>query len=114
MLAFLAIACKDTERIEREDALKANLSEMRKAIANYKADRGQYPAKLEDLVPNYIRVIPKDPMTMAADWRVTTEETVTPSTDFQTTTEAPAPAVIIDVHSSAPGTDRNGVPFANY
>jgi len=51
---------------------------------------------------------------IGGEWRIATEETVQPSSDFQTTTsEAPVP-VVIDVHSGAPGTDRNGVPYANY
>ena len=87
---------------------------MRGAIAKYKQDHGRYPAKLTDLVPNYIRAIPTDPITQAIDWRVTTEETVQPSADFQSATTAPATSVVIDVHSSAEGTDRNGVPYANY
>lgn len=116
MFALFALACKDHEQqqIQRETALKGNLAEIRKAIANYKTDHGQYPPTLESLVPNYLRKIPLDPITMAADWRVTTEETVQPSSDFQTTTSAPASSVVIEVHSSAPGADRSGVLYANY
>ena len=87
---------------------------MRTAIAKYKTDTGQYPQSLEALVPAYLPGIPADPLTNAADWRVTTEETVQPSADFQTTTVAAPASVVIDVHSSAPGADRNGVPYANY
>lgn len=109
--------------IEKNEAVtKAYLAEMRAALARYKADTGQYPHTLEELIPKYLRVIHPDPLTNAADWRVTTEETVQPSSDFQTTTaEASKPAlsgvegpVIIDVRSNAPGTDRSGVPYANY
>lgn len=109
------VACKgEQERERREEALKRTLAEMRRAIAHYKADRGAYPATLDTLVPDYIRRLPHDPLTEAVDWRVTTEETVQPSADFQTTTAAESTSVVIDVHSSAPGTDRNGVPYANY
>ena len=112
--ALLALACKDREA-EAAAVTKAHLVQMRAAIAKYKTETGQYPRALEELVPNYIPRIPTDPLTNAADWRVTTEETVQPSADFQTTTsEAPPAPVIIDVHSSAPGTDRSGVPYANY
>ena len=114
-LVALALACKDHEA-EAAGVTKQYLAQMRAAIAKYKADTGQYPASLDDLVPNYLRRVPADPLTRAVDWRVTTEETVLPSADFQTTTtagEAPR-AVIIDVRSNAPGTDRNGVPYANY
>ena len=112
--ALLALACKDHEA-EAAAVTKAHLVQMRTALAKYKAETGQYPRALEELVPNYIPRIPTDPLTNAADWRFTTEETVQPSADFQTTTsEAPPAPVIIDVHSSAPGTDRSGVPYANY
>ena len=115
MFALVAIACNDhQQQLEREAALKQNLMEIRKAIASYKADRGQYPPTLDDLVPKYLRAMPTDPLTHATDWRVTTEETVQPSSDFQTTTSAPASSVVIEVHSNAPGTDRSGVPYANY
>ena len=113
MLALVALACKDHDA-EAAAWTKRYLAEMRAGIARYKADQGRYPSTLDDLVPKYLRVIHADPLTQAADWRVTTEETVQPSTDFQTTTVAPASSVVIDVHSSAPGADRNGVPYANY
>jgi len=114
LFALVAIACKDRQQNQREEALKGHLAQMRQAIASYKADRGQYPPTLAALVPIYLRTIPSDPITESSDWRVTTEETVQPSTDFQTTTIAPTSSVVIDVHSSAPGADRNGVPYANY
>lgn len=115
MLALLALACKgEQERIQREAALKQQLAVMRRAISAYYGAHGRYPAKLADLVPQHLPAIPVDPITQAADWRVTTEETVQPSTDFQTATAAAPAPVVIDVHSSAPGTDRNGVPYANY
>jgi general secretion pathway protein G len=113
LLALLALACReDQERLRREEALKQNLAQMRRAIAAYHAEHGRYPAALQDLVPKHLPAVPADPL--GGEWRITTEETVQPSSDFQTTTsEAPAP-VVIDVHSGAPGTDRNGVPYANY
>ena len=114
LAALLALACKDEDRIRREETLKQNLVQMRRAITAYRAAEGRYPHALQDLVPGYIATIPVDPITQTSDWRVTTEETVQPSSDFQTTTAAVAAPVIIDVHSNAPGADRNGVPYANY
>jgi type II secretory pathway pseudopilin PulG len=115
VVALLALACKgEQERIQREEALKAALAQMRAALAAYKADHGRYPTALSELAPRYLRAIPTDPVTNAGDWRVTTEETVQPSSDFQTTTSAAPPPVIVDVRSNAPGPDRNGVPYANY
>ncbi len=108
VLALLALACKDEERIQRDEALKQNLTQMRRAIASYHMEQGRYPPSLDDLVPKYLPSIP------AGEWRVTTEETVQPNADFQTTTSAPSTSVVIEVHSGEAGTDRNGVPYANY
>jgi general secretion pathway protein G len=47
---------------------------MREAIDQYYADNGKYPAQLAELISttdksrSYIREIPKDPFTGAADW----------------------------------------------
>jgi general secretion pathway protein G len=47
---------------------------MREAIDQYYADNNKYPAALEDLInaqdksKSYLRDIPKDPFTGAADW----------------------------------------------
>lgn len=116
-VALLLVTCRQQQQqdVQREAALRDTLSVMRRAIANYKADTGQYPRSLQDLVPKYIRKIPPDPITTSTTtWRLTTEETVQPSTDFATST-APAPVtVIIDVHSGAPGADGNGVLYSNY
>ena len=108
VFALLALACKDQERIQREEALKQNLAQLRRAISAYHTEQGRYPSSLNDLVPKYLPAIP------AGEWRVTTEETVPPNADFQTTTSAPATSVVIEVHSGEAGTDRNGVPYANY
>ena len=101
LVALVALACKDHERIRREEALKQNLAVMRRAIATYRADRGQYPARLEDLVPQYLAKLPSDPITNATDWRVTTEETVQPSSDFQTTTAAAKTIIICAMSKQA-------------
>lgn len=115
VLALLALACKgEQEQIQREETLKQNLAVMRRAIAAYRADHGRHPNELADLVPRHLPAIPVDPITRSTEWRVTTEETVQPNADFETTTVAAPVPVVIDVHSSAPGTDRNGVPYANY
>jgi len=113
-LTLLALACRKADDGQRDLALKQALGTMRGAIANYRADKGAYPPSLEALVPAYIRKIPADPLTRQADWRVTTEESVQPSSDFTTATAAAPSAVVVDVHSAAPGAGRDGVPYANY
>jgi len=51
-----------------ETVLKQDLVEMRKAIDNYTLDKQAAPQSLDELVPDYLRAIPKDPITQAADW----------------------------------------------
>jgi general secretion pathway protein G len=51
-----------------ETVLKQDLVEMRKAIDNYTLDKQAAPQSLDELVPDYLRSIPKDPMTQANDW----------------------------------------------
>ena len=97
----------------RAAALADNLATMRKAIENFHAKEGRYPGSLEELVPNYLRRIPRDPVTGDA-WRLTTEQTVQPSSDFSAAAPAKTETYVIDVHSSAAGKDANGKPFADY
>jgi general secretion pathway protein G len=53
----------------REAVLKENLYRMRDLIDQYYVDKGQYPPSLEILVEEgYLRKLPEDPMTRAADW----------------------------------------------
>lgn len=58
-------------RSSKESALKEDLRLMRKAIDDFYADRGRYPAKLGELVEErYLRSIPEDPFTGSRDtWR---------------------------------------------
>lgn len=94
-------ACREPEP-DRGAALRQQLAEMRGAIVRYRADHGRYPESLEALVPTYLRAIPVDPITGRADtWRLTTEETVSPNTDFMESSPSAARPVITDVHSGA-------------
>ena len=53
----------------REAVLKENLFRLRDLIDQYYVDKGQYPGSLEALVQEgYLRKLPEDPMTRAADW----------------------------------------------
>jgi len=55
----------------REAVLREDLYNFRTTIDQYYADQGKYPDTLDDLVAkNYLRGIPKDPMTGTQDWRV--------------------------------------------
>ncbi|HUO84758.1 MAG TPA: prepilin-type N-terminal cleavage/methylation domain-containing protein [Thermoanaerobaculia bacterium] len=68
LLAGIAvIQVRFAQRKAAENVLKANLTNMRKAIDDHFADKQRYPGSLQDLVPNYLRRIPVDPITKSAD-----------------------------------------------
>jgi type II secretory pathway pseudopilin PulG len=118
LLALLGVlACRERYDAERDAALKQQLTTIRGAIAAYRRDTGEYPGSLEALVPKYLPKIPADPITKTTNWRLTTEETVAPSSDFSTSTSTTAAApssVVIGVNSAAPGADRDSVLYSNY
>jgi general secretion pathway protein G len=58
----------------RETVLREDLFQMRKAIDQYTADKGQLPQSAEDLAGKYLREIPVDPITNERDWNWVTGE----------------------------------------
>jgi general secretion pathway protein G len=55
----------------REAVLKQNLFTLRDLISQYTLDKQKSPQSLDDLVQaGYLKQIPVDPMTSAADWQV--------------------------------------------
>lgn len=117
ILAAVAIVnVRYAQRKAREAALKDNLFEMRKCIDNFYADKQRYPSNLAELVPNYIRRIPPDPVTGQADW----EEVMDDPADLEegaipaeTDPEAMTQPGVIDVKSRAPGETLDGVPYVD-
>jgi len=87
----------------RESVLKEDLYQMRDAIDQYYADNGKFPDQLTDLInsqdrsKSYLRDIPKDPFTSAADWI-----TVAPAEDE---------GGVFDVHSASPLLAVDGTPY---
>ncbi|MDX1584593.1 MAG: type II secretion system protein [Thermoanaerobaculia bacterium] len=68
ILAGLAMVNVRNAQIKaKEEVLRGNLHQLRTAIDNYYADKQKYPASLQDLVPNYLRRIPPDPITESSD-----------------------------------------------
>jgi hypothetical protein len=113
--ATLTIHNEKVAHFQRAAALRQTLGTMRKAIRDFRASEGRYPRTLQELVPKYLRAIPVDPVTGSATiWRVTTEETVQPSSDFSSAAPAKTDTYVIDVHSGASGLDANGNPFGEY
>lgn len=55
----------------RETTLENDLTQMRKLIDQYAADKGKLPQSLDELVSaGYLREIPKDPITGENDWQI--------------------------------------------
>jgi general secretion pathway protein G len=111
LLAGIAvIQVRYAKRKAQEAALMHNLHSIRSAIDNFYADKQRYPNDLNELVPNYLRKIPADPITLAEDWDIvmsdpTDEETADPDP------EATAQPGVIDVKSTAEGTTLDGVAY---
>lgn len=122
ILAGIAIAnVKWAQQKAREAALKDDLFTLRKCIDDYYADKQKYPENLEALkTAHYLRRIPKDPITNAADWK---EEAATPDptgTDPNgspvdpTVQQDSGPPGIADVHSNASGAGLDGTPYSTW
>lgn len=109
ILAGIAmVQVKNMKRKAQEAALMANLHDMRKAIDNFYADKQRFPSSLDELVPNYLRRIPLDPLTNETDWEEVME---TPDPDAPPEMDeygSPAQAGINDVKSRATGTSLDG------
>lgn len=86
----------------KEAILHQDLATMRDAIDHYHADKGVYPASLEELVSmRYLRFIPEDPITERADtWLISAPP------DFSNR--------VYDVHSGSNATSTDGTPYKNW
>ncbi len=111
---LLAVACRHDDRPAREAALRHDLFEMRKAIADFREDKKRGPHSLSELkTAHYLPDIPADPLTRSRNWRVTTEESVHNDDFVRGAGPAPEPEVV-DVHSRAVGRDGAGKAYAEY
>jgi general secretion pathway protein G len=96
ILILIGIAAGNYQRHvlrAKEVVLKSDLQEMRKAIDNFTMDKQAAPQSLEDLAPQYLHVIPTDPITSNKDW--------TPVVDSVVLTPDQASSGITDVHSAS-------------
>jgi general secretion pathway protein G len=90
----------------RESVLREDLFQVRDALDQYYADNGKYPAQLADLINEsdkartYLREIPKDPFTGAADW-------VTVSLEGED-------GGVFDVHSASPLVATDGTAYNSW
>ncbi|MGZ5444629.1 MAG: type II secretion system protein [Thermoanaerobaculia bacterium] len=115
ILAGIALINVSTaQRKAREAALRSNLHEMRKAIDNFYADKQRYPSDLNELVPNYIRRIPPDPITMQEDWEPIMDDPLSLEGGMtETDPEAVSQPGVIDVKSRAEGMTLDNVPYTD-
>jgi general secretion pathway protein G len=89
----------------KESVLKNNLFTLRTVIDEYTYDKQKAPQSLEDLVSDgYLRQVPLDPMTGAADWKVIME-------DATNTVNQSEPG-IYNVHSASDKTSMEGTPYS--
>ena len=118
ILAAVAIVnVKYAQRKAREAALKDNLFQMRKCIDNFYADKQRYPSSLQELVPNYLRRIPPDPITQQVDWEEVMDDPLDleseGSISAETDPEAMTQPGVIDVKSRAPGVTLDNVAYVD-
>src|SRR6267142_7082530 len=79
----------------REATLKQDLQAMRQSIDNYTLDKQAAPQSLEDLAQaGYLRKVPTDPMTGAADW--------VPQYDSVVLSPEQSSTGMVDIHSNSP------------
>ena len=108
ILATIGLASyKNSVTASKEAILKTDLFRMRDAIDQYYADKGEYPGSLDALVTEgYLRKIPDDPFTRAADWQTLPAE---PNPSKPT-----AEPGVYDVKSSSPDTALDGSRYADW
>ena len=109
ILATMGMGLYKTGVIHAKEAvLKDDLFQMRDAIDQYYADKGQYPAALDALVTDgYVRKIPQDPFTNSSDsW-----QTVPSEPDPTNPNATPG---VYDVKSGSDGTAIDGTKYADW
>ena len=118
ILAGIALVnVRGAQKKAQEAALRADLHEMRKAIDDYYADKQKFPGDLKELVPHYLRNIPKDPFTKSDDWETVQNQPGTEDSPAPEPTEAEKEgnegggAGIVDVKSKAKGKTTDNVPY---
>jgi general secretion pathway protein G len=91
----------------KESVLRQDLFNLRSVISQYTLDKQKAPQALDDLVQaNYIKVIPKDPITGKADWVVEQEEVL-----LAVDQQEPG---ISDVHSASNLTASDGTAYSSW
>lgn len=113
LLAGIALVnVRHAQRKAAENILKADLTNMRKAIDDFYADKQRYPSALQELVDEkYMRRLPRDPITKSEDTWIEVRDEAN-DTGFETSSDlndSSAPGVV-DVKSGAPGQTLDDPP----
>lgn len=114
ILAAMAMPMlKDQPQRAKEAVLKTNLRTLRDVLDQYKGDKGHYPSSLDTLVgERYLREIPLDPMTRAADWELIYEEATGEQEPWAETGQAEdGQPGVYDVRSSSERLSLDGTPY---
>ena len=91
----------------REAVLREDLFSLRNAIDQFTQDKQRAPQSLEDVVAaGYLRALPKDPFTHAADWQAVQE-------DVLSSVDQTQPG-ISDVHSSSNQISSEGTAYSSW
>jgi general secretion pathway protein G len=109
MIILLSLAVPTYQRSvrhAREIVLKENLFQIRKAIDQYRADKGKLPQSVDDLATEkYLREKPIDPILERAEWNEIQGEDSGSAEEEQG---------LVDVKSMAEGQDLEGVAYSEY
>ena len=109
MAILIAIAVPNYQQSllhAKESALRQDLFDLNSLISQYTLDKQKPPQSLDDLkTANYLKEIPKDPFTGAADWVVDQdEETIMDPSQTETG--------IISVHSASNQISSDGTAYS--
>jgi general secretion pathway protein G len=105
LVGIAAVQYQKSVQRAKEATLKQDLQAIRQSIDNYTLDKQAAPQSLDDLAQaGYLRLVPRDPMTGAADWDVQFDSVVL-SPDQSGTG-------LVDVHSHSGATSPfEGTPY---
>lgn len=107
LAAIALVGYRNAITRSREAVLMEDLFQMRDAIDQHYADKGEYPSTLDALVvEGYLRAIPEDPITGSAETWQTELADLDPANPFA--------QGIYDVKSSSEGTALDGSLYADW
>jgi general secretion pathway protein G len=94
LVGIAAVEYQRSVQRAREATLRQDLQAMRQSIDNFTLDKQAAPQSLDDLMQaGYLRKIPADPMTGAADW--------VPQYDSVVLSPEQSSTGLVDIHSSS-------------